>query len=177
MAASICTRSVISALQQGFDPARKHTLHRLQCRTGAGLRAGSDEVGDGFGLRQVQLAVEKGTFGEFAGSCQPRAKLADTTEQRIEQHRAAVSLQFQHVLAGVGGRIREVQQQAAIDQRTVRMAESARSGRNAVCGGRPSSACAISGTAGPETRTTPTPAAPAALAMAAMVSRVASDMA
>ena len=38
-------------------------------------RAGIDEVGDGFGLRQVDLVVVKGALGEFARARAARAEL------------------------------------------------------------------------------------------------------
>ena len=103
-------------LQQRVDLARKHAFHRLQRRAGASARARGDQVGDGFGLRQVELAVEKRPLGEFARPRQPRAQLARAAQQQIEQYRAAMPLQFQHMFAGVRGGRGKIQQQAAIDQ-------------------------------------------------------------
>ncbi len=116
IAASMCTRKAISALQQRLDLAREHAFHRLQGGACAGLRARGDQVSDRFGLGQVEFAVEECALGEFAGAGQPRAEFADAAQQQVEQHRAAVTLQLQHMFAGVGGRRREVQQQAAVDQ-------------------------------------------------------------
>src|SRR5207248_4092856 len=42
-------------------------------------RARVDEIGDRFGLRQIQLVIEEGALGEFPGVCAARA-------ERSEEH-------------------------------------------------------------------------------------------
>ena len=46
------------------------SIWRESALPGGGGGLGIDEVDDGLGLGQVQLAVEKGPLGEFAGSGQ-----------------------------------------------------------------------------------------------------------
>src|ERR1017187_4804765 len=52
------------------ERAAERTRRRARRRFGARL----DQVGDGFGLSQVELVVEKGTLGEFAGLGEPQPR-------------------------------------------------------------------------------------------------------
>ncbi len=108
---------------QRIHLAREHAFHRTQRGACTGLRTRGDEIGHGFGLGEIELAVEEGALGEFAWARQARPECAYPSQQGIEQDRTAMALQFQHVLAGVGGRGGEVQQQPAIDQFAVAIAE------------------------------------------------------
>ncbi|MCY1174370.1 hypothetical protein D9M73_145700 [compost metagenome] len=65
-----------------------------RCLAGTGL----DQVGDGFGLRQVELVVKEGALAELARASQTTADLYTALQQHVQNHRAAVSLQFKHVL-------------------------------------------------------------------------------
>ena len=82
---------------------------------------------DRFGLGQVELVVQEGAAREFARLRQAQAGLGPGFEHAREQHaqhdRAAVTLQFQHVLAGVRVRSLEVQGQAFVDDGAVRILE------------------------------------------------------
>ena len=84
-----------------------------------GLGARIDQVGDGFGLRQVDLVVEEGALGELArlGHAQARrgARFQAARQQQLQHHRPAVGLQFEHVLAGKRVRPREVDRQPLVD--------------------------------------------------------------
>src|SRR5690606_10543461 len=99
---------------QFFDALRKGALQRTQRIARGLLGAGFDEVGNGLGLRQVQLVVEKGALTEFAGARQSGAELDAAGQQHVEHHRATVTLQFQYVFAGKRVGPGEVQQQAFI---------------------------------------------------------------
>ena len=80
---------------------------------------GLDQVGNRFGLGQVELVVEKGTFTELTRTRQSCAQLQAALQQHVEHHGAAVALQLQHVLPGKGVRAGEVQQQALVNLLTV----------------------------------------------------------
>ncbi len=77
----------------------------------AGARRGGDGLGYGLSLGQVELAIEKGPPGEFPGLGEPRAHGQETVQDRLQNGRAAVAVDFDHVLAGVGGRALEKDRQ------------------------------------------------------------------
>ena len=91
---------------QHVDLPGKYALQRA----GGGARrlfgAGLDQVGDGFGLYQVELVVEEGALGEFARLGQAYIKVSThfqhAAQQDLLDDGAAVALQLQHVLAGIG---------------------------------------------------------------------------
>ena len=66
---------------------------------GAGVACG-DQVGDGFGLCEVELAVEEGALAELAGACMARAERGAFGHDALEDDGTAVRLQFDDVLAG-----------------------------------------------------------------------------
>ncbi|NYH17813.1 hypothetical protein GGD41_005041 [Paraburkholderia bryophila] len=88
-------------------------------RTRGGFGAGLDQIGDGFGLRQVELVVEESAAREFARLRETQAERAaglDAALQHELQHdRTAVALQFDHVFAGVRMRRRKVERDAAVE--------------------------------------------------------------
>ena len=77
---------------------------------------GHDQVGDGFGAGEVELAVLEGATSEFARLGQAaEAQLADGGERRADHRAAAMQMQLGHHLAGLGvGRL-EPHHQTAID--------------------------------------------------------------
>ena len=76
--------------------------------------AGLDQVGDGLGLGQVELVVEKCTLAELTGPSQACTQLQATAQQQVEHHRAAMALQLQHVFACEGVGAGEVDGQAFV---------------------------------------------------------------
>ena len=62
------------------------------------------EIGNGFGLYQVQSAVEVGTQRELAGLGQPRARRHRELDDAAKQHRAAVRADLHDVFTGEGTR-------------------------------------------------------------------------
>ena len=90
--------------------------HRA-ARCGFGRRV--DQIDDGLGLRQIELAVEIGAARKFAGFGEPGAKIEATCQQHVQHDRAAMALQFKDVFAGVGVGSRKIEQQAGVDQTTV----------------------------------------------------------
>ena len=98
------------------------TAHR---RPRGRFGAGRDQIGDRFGLGQIEASVEERALGEFAGSRLARAELDHAREQPAQCDRAAVRLQLDDVLAGERMRRREVDQQAVIDRLAVGIEEPA----------------------------------------------------
>jgi hypothetical protein len=90
---------------------------------GGGLGAGVDQIGDGFGLREVNLVVQKSAFGELTGGGYAQTNfftsLQAARQQELQYHRPAVGLQFQHIFTRVAMRCREVDGQALVDGRAV----------------------------------------------------------
>ena len=134
---------------------------------GAGTRV--DEIRHRFGLQQVQLVVEEGPLGELAGTRQPGAEPDDPRHQHVQQHRTAVGVQLEHVLAGEGmGRGKE-QREAGIERLAVRVAKTVERGDARLRAAAEHRARQWRGPAGPEMRTMPTPPRPAGVARATMV--------
>ena len=102
-------------LDQRRDPPREGALQRAQGVLGGAPGAGVDQVGDRLGLGQVELVVEEGPLGEFARAGQAGAQLQAALQQQVHDHRAAVALQLQHVLAGEGVGAGEPEGDALVD--------------------------------------------------------------
>jgi hypothetical protein len=64
-------------LDHGLDAAREHAVQRTSCSARGTVVAGGDQVGDGLGLGQVELAVEERPFAELT-----RPRLARSAMQR-----------------------------------------------------------------------------------------------
>jgi len=77
---------------QRVDGLRELTLQGTHGRAGGAHRGRVDQVGDGFRLRQIYLAVEKGAATEFAGFGQPGAEIEAAGKQHLHDDRAAVAL-------------------------------------------------------------------------------------
>ncbi len=107
------------ALAQGLHLLRERAAERAAGRARRRFGAGVDQVGHRLGLGQVELAVEERALGELAGlgeaQAHRRAGLHAARQQHLQQHRPAMGLQLEHVLAGVGMRRRKVKRQAAVD--------------------------------------------------------------
>ena len=116
-------------LAQRPDLGRERPAERARRAAGGGFGAGVDQVGDGLGLREVDLVVEEGALGELAGPRQPQAGQPRASaggvdlggggeaarEQQLQHHRPAVGLELQYILAGVGMRRRKEQGQPLVD--------------------------------------------------------------
>ena len=139
---------------------------RAQRRAGRFARRRVDEIGDPFGLREIELALEERAAREFARLGEARAGVEAGVEQRLHHDRAAVALQLQHRLAGIGMRRREVESDALVDASPANRSE----GRQPRLGQAAEDRSRDPRHFGPETRTTPIPPRPAGVAIAAMVS-------
>ncbi|MNV60864.1 hypothetical protein D3C71_1533450 [compost metagenome] len=97
------------------DAGGKSPLQRVHGRACRLLGTGVDQVGNRFGLRQIQLVIKEGTLGKFAGTGDTHAGQRQYAfEQQIEDNRPAVALQFQHVFAGKRVRARKPQRDALV---------------------------------------------------------------
>ena len=92
---------------QAVDRRGEFAAERAQRRARRFAARGVDQVGHRFGLRQIELAVEKRAAREFARLGKARAGIEHGAEHRMRHHRSAVALQFEHVLAGIGMRRRK----------------------------------------------------------------------
>ncbi len=106
------------------DHRRELPLQGSHRSTSRLSRAGVDQVGDRLGLSQIELVVEKRTLCELARVGASRPELDDSRYQSLEHHLAPVTVQFQHVLAGVRVRCREEKRQTGIDRLVVRIREA-----------------------------------------------------
>jgi hypothetical protein len=164
-------------LDHRIDAAREHAIQRTTCRARGTVVARGDQVGDGLGLGQVELAVEERPFAELTRPRLARTERDAARDQLLQQHRAAVALQFHHFFAGEAVRCREPQHDAIVDDLAVGIAQ-ARVVRVARAQCRRTQCVGDGRSARPDRRSRPTPPAPGALAMATMVSvRIASFMA
>ena len=116
----LISSSVSAWIARENSPCSERTAERAALR-GRGI----DQVGDRLGLGQIHLAVEEGAAAEFTGFGQPGAEVEAAREQHLHDDRAAVALQFEDVFAGKGMRIREKQQNSAVDRSTVGRRKSA----------------------------------------------------
>jgi hypothetical protein len=97
------------------DGFGKLALQRTHRRTGSAGRRGVDQIGNGFGLCQIELAIEEGAAAEFAGFGQPRTEIEAARQEHLHDNRSAVALQFEDIFAGKGIGIGKVEQQATIN--------------------------------------------------------------
>jgi hypothetical protein len=98
---------------QGADAQAEGILELGGGEARGALGARMDEVEDGLGLGQIHLVVQKGAFGEFAGLGLARAGGKEGVEDALGGLRAAVALDFDGILAGIGVRRAENQQRAS----------------------------------------------------------------
>ena len=67
-----------------------------------------DQIADGFGLGQIDAAVEEGAHGEFAGLGEARAARQRQLDYVAQDDGRAVAGDFDDVVGGVGVRLGEV---------------------------------------------------------------------
>ena len=120
---------LVGKIHRGFDIHAQprdllhqgvHALGKLAAQTAVGCTrrsraAGIDQVGNGFRLAEVEFVVVKSALGELTGPGRPCTQFQHAGQQLIHDHGAAVAMQLQHMLAGVGGWRGEVQRQTLID--------------------------------------------------------------
>ena len=97
--------------------AMQRAIHLLQRQPALLVGLGRDQVGDGLGLGEVELAVLEGAARELAGLGQAaETQLADRLQGALDHGAPAMQVQLGHGLAGLGvGRL-EPHDQPAIDR-------------------------------------------------------------
>ena len=182
--------ALLGKIDRGFEPGDQIEERRVDLTDRVGQRAlqlierGArlerrhrvDQVGDRFGLRQIDPAVQKCAKRELAGLREPRAAAPSPPRRSPAQDDGtAVRAQLDDVLAGVGVRGGKEGRDHLID----RSADDASLTRVGVA--RASSGCSARDRAcarmrlrppAPLRRTTPMPPRPGGVAMATMVSVV-----
>ena len=78
-----------------------------QCRLVHGRGARFDQVEYSLSLQQVYLAVQEGLTGKLAWFREPGSGCAHRLQHQLRRQGPAVTADFQHVFAGVGGRATE----------------------------------------------------------------------
>ena len=97
------------------DPAAEGVFELGCCEPRGAFGTGLDEVEDGLGLGQVDLSIQKGALGEFAGVGLARAGGEEGVEDAPGGLRAAVALDFDRILAGVGMRRAEHEPERVVE--------------------------------------------------------------
>ena len=85
---------------QRFNFARKTTAHLVHGRFAGCFRIGMDQVGYGFGLGQVEFAIEKGPLGEFPRLCQAGAIMHRQHHNLLHDVHRAVTGYFYDIFFG-----------------------------------------------------------------------------
>ena len=88
------SRSVSWCTRRENSPCSERTALRAAWAELASIRSAMASA------RQVELVVEECTLAEFAVSGQAHTQLDTTLQQHVQHHRAAMAVQFQHILAG-----------------------------------------------------------------------------
>ena len=109
----------------GIDAAQKRAAELPRRVRGRLRRLGVYEVDDGFGLRQVELAVQKGAFGEFPRQSLPRAGGKQGLQPGREHRGRAVALQLHGILPGVAVRRAGIDGQRLVDHAPLPVAQRA----------------------------------------------------
>ena len=84
-------------------------LQRAHGGTCGVARPGIDEIGHRLGLREIDLVVEEGALGEFPRPRTAGAELDAAFDQPLHDDGSAMTLELDHVFAGI--RIRAWEEQ------------------------------------------------------------------
>ena len=90
----------------GREAARDRALRLLRGDARLVERGGLDEIADGFGLRQIDAAVQERAQREFARFGEARAGAHGAIETVAQDDGRAVAGDFDYVFGGVGTRAR-----------------------------------------------------------------------
>src|ERR1700730_5586584 len=95
--------------------AAKLAVELAQRLTALRLGLGRGEIGDGFGLQQIELAVEKGPAGKLAGLREAESETGQRPHDRGEHRATAVQMQLGDILPRSAVRPREPQDQPVVE--------------------------------------------------------------
>ena len=121
------------------EQARHRALRLLRGDARLIERGGFDQIADGFGVRQIDAAVEISAQGEFARFGEAGAGAYGAVETVAQNDGRAVAGDFDHVFGGVGFRGREVGDDDFVDGAAVVIGQSprvARHGLSSPCSSR-----------------------------------------
>ena len=93
-----------------------------------------DEVGDGFGLGEVETAVEEGALREFAGTSLAAARFNERPHDLALDELRTVNVEFHRVLAGVGAGASKDESEPFVEDGALCVAKAAERD-SAVCDG------------------------------------------
>ena len=94
-------------LLDGCDPLRQCAFKLLGSDAGLEERLRVDEVANGFGLGEIDTAVQKGTHGELAGFGEASAVLKGEFDDVSEDHGRSVGRNLDEIVGGVRVRFLE----------------------------------------------------------------------
>src|SRR5882672_567871 len=103
-------------LRKGSDDLREFPAQRAQRAPRRSLGSGVDKVGHALGLREIELVIQEGASGEFPGLGEARAKLQASPQDHLQHHGPSVTLQLEHVFAGIGRRCSKEKRDAVVDR-------------------------------------------------------------
>ncbi len=89
-------------LTQVPDGGRQAAIEALHRHSEAGFGPGPDHIENGFRLGQIDAAVEEGPQGELARLGQAGAVAERQLQDALQRERAAVAVDLDHILPGVG---------------------------------------------------------------------------
>ena len=95
---------VHQVVAQLIDAGRKLAGELFIGRAQGEVRPRMNQVRHGFGLREVEAAIEEGALGELTGQGEARAVFQHGVEDGFGGENAAMTGDFHHVFAGVGAR-------------------------------------------------------------------------
>jgi hypothetical protein len=99
----------------GAETLREPPRELGQSGATASERAGSDEVQHGFGLTEIEPAVQESAAGEFPGLGESRSGFDGGNENFLNHLWAAMTRQFDRVLTGIATRCPQDESQNFID--------------------------------------------------------------
>ncbi|MNP23714.1 hypothetical protein D3C76_1164320 [compost metagenome] len=94
-------------------------MQGAQCVSRSLGRTGFNQVGNGFGLGEVQFVVEEGALTEFPRPGETATQFQAALEQHIQNNRTAMALQLQHIFACERVRAGEIQGNALVQHLVV----------------------------------------------------------
>ena len=84
-----------------------------------------DQIRYRFGLRQIELVVQKSALGKFSRLRQAQTgiftRFQATFQQHLHHHRAAMALQFEYIFTGIRLRCLKIKRDALINEAAVRL--------------------------------------------------------
>ena len=145
--ASVNMRSSVTAPTIACTSRENSPGEAARGRARGGRARGVDQVGHALGLREVELAVQECALRELARLGEAGAELDAPREQQAQRRGAAVTVQLDHGLAGVGSGAANRMRQALVDRLAARAAKCRDASRRRGASSRPTTPSTIDATA------------------------------